>query len=179
MNATAEQTFEDVDISVPESNGDYETIPAGVYSARLVTFTTVDKPDWKIKGEEGEDRQQWEWGFVIMGGDYDGTTLKAWSNRSWHPKSTAHKWAAALLGVPELPVGSGMSTKQLANKACQLWVVEIEKKNGDLMNKVEKVLPTPKPRQRQQAQERPTVPQRTVTLPPEEGIGDDPLWPGN
>lgn len=151
MNATEEKVlaFDDLDIDVP-TGGDFETIPAGMYNARLVGFTVTDKPDWKLTGEEGEDKQQWEWTFELVDGDYQGTRLKNYTNRSWHEKANAHKHAAALLGVPTLPVGVGMSTRQLAGKPCQVWVIEkgTKKDPNDLRNYVDKVTPMPTPRMR-------------------------------
>lgn len=155
MNATTEEktlAFDDLDIEVPAAGGDFETIPAGMYNARLVGFTVTDKPDWKLTGEEGEDKQQWQWTFEITEGDYAGTRLVEFTNRTWHEKAKAHKHAAALMGVPTLPVGMGMSTRQFAGRTCQVWVVEKESKKspGTFRNYVEKVTPTPQPRMRPQ-----------------------------
>lgn len=154
--------FEDVEMEPPEGGGNFETIPAGMYPARLIGFTTCDKPDWKLTGEEGEDRQQWKWTFQIEGGDYDGWKLDEYTNRTWHERAKAHKHAAALLGVPELPVGQGLSTKVLAGKTCQLWVIEkgTKKDPNDLRNYIDKVVPTPTARMRPQT--RPQAPQGTV-----------------
>ena len=165
MNAT----FEDVEMEPPANGSSYETIPAGMYPARLVGFTTCDKPDWKLTGEEDEDKQQWQWVFEITDGEYAGLKINEYTNRSWHEKAKAHKHAAALLGVPELPVGQGLSTKTLANRTCQILVIEkgTKKDPNDLRNYVDKVLPTPAPRQRAQrpaqpAQDSPAVKQVVV-----------------
>lgn len=147
-----ENTVEDLNIEVPVSGADFEAIPEGVYPARLVGFRTVDKPDWKLKGEENEDKEQWVWRFEITGGgEYAGVVLQDYTNRSWHPKSKAHKHAAALFGVPELTPDVAVSTGQLAGRACQLWVIEKDIK-GTMRNFIDKVTPAPKPRQRQQPQ---------------------------
>jgi hypothetical protein len=153
MNATDEKTdvVEDIEIEVP-TTASFETMPPGTYNAKLVGLKVVPKPDWKLKGEEGEDREQWEWTFMVTDGDYAGSRLKDFTNRTWHERAKAHKHAAALLGVPTLPVGVGMSTGQLAGKTCQLWVTEVEsKKNpGEFRNYIDKVTPTPTPRMRPQ-----------------------------
>ncbi len=148
-----ETAFEDIDIMVPQSGSDYLTIPAGIYNARLVGFKTLDKPDWKLKGEEGEDLQQWEWTFEVTDGEYQGTRIADWTNRVWGERAKAHAHAAALLGVPTLPVGVGMSTGQLAGKPCQIWVIEKPtKKDATIFrNYIEKVTPLPQARQRRNA----------------------------
>jgi hypothetical protein len=154
MNATAtEPTFEDMAIDVPEPGQDREIMPSGIYNGKLVGLKTVAKPDWMLNGEdEDEDREQWQWTWEIVDGDWQGQRLSAYTNRSWHEKANAHKYAAALLGVPTLPVGVGMSTGQLAGKTCQLWITERAKKNdpNSQYNKVDKVTPTPSPRMRSQ-----------------------------
>jgi hypothetical protein len=167
MNDT--QDFVDVAIEVPQNGADYETIPEGVYPARLVGFKVTEKPEWALKGEEGEDREQWAWRFEITGNGAEGVPLTDYTNRSWHPKSKAHKHAAALLGVPELTPDVAISTRQLAGKPCQLWVVEKQTKKGDLRNYIDKVTPAPKPRQRaQQAAQQPAVKRVQV-----QGLPDD------
>lgn len=153
MNSTEtkEETFEDVDMEPPE-NSAFMTIPAGAYMARLIGFKTTDKPDWKLTGEEGEDKQQWEWTFQVTEGEYAETSLKEYTNRTWHEKAKAHKHAAALLGVPALPVGMGMTTRQLAGKPCQIFVIEkgTKKDPNDLRNYIDRVGPVPTPRMRPQ-----------------------------
>lgn len=163
MNAT-EETFEDIAMDVPASGEDFFTIPPGMYPAKLVGLKVVPKPDWKLTGEEETDDQknQIQWTFQIQGGDYDGVKLSDYTNISWHPKATAHKHAAALLGVPELAVGVGSSTRQLAGRTCQIWVVEKTNKKGDQRNYVEKVTPTPTPRMRPQT--RSAAPQGTKAV---------------
>lgn len=153
MNATATEdrtdVVEDEEIIVPESTP-FLTIPPGVYTAALVGFKTVDKPAWRLKGEEDEDRQQWRWVFRITEGEYAGTELQEFTNRTWHEKAKAHKHAAALLGVPTLTPGIGLSTRALAGKVCQLWVTEVESKKeaGQFRNYVDKATPMPTPRMR-------------------------------
>lgn len=167
---TVQDAFEDVSIEVPVST-EFETIPAGVYSARLIGFTTCDKPDWALKGEEDEDKQQWKWTLEITDGDYAGTRLTEYTNRTWHEKGKAHRHAAALLNLPMLPVNQTGSTKQLANKPCQIWVVEKPTKKDPSVyrNYVDKILPVPAPRQRPTRAPQPlqatTTPDPAVTLP--------------
>lgn len=156
---TQENTVEDMEIVVPDSGGEVWTIPAGAYPAELVRLKRVPKPDWKLKGTEetDDDKHQLEWGFRITSGEYEGVVLTDYTNISWHPKATAHKHAAALLGVPELAIGVGLSTGQLKGKPCQIWVIEkpLKNKPDEFRNYVEKVtiqsVARPRP-QRQQAE---------------------------
>jgi hypothetical protein len=160
--------FVDVAIEVPQNGGDYEVIPEGVYPARLIGLKVVDKPEWKLKGEEGEDKQQFAWRFEVTQGDCAGVVLTDYTNRSWHPKANAHKHAAALLGVPEITPEVAVSTKALAGRPCQLWVIEKEIK-GAQRNFIDKVTPAPKPRMKpQQTAGRPTVPRVQVPGLPED-----------
>ncbi len=162
MNNTATETqsdelvFEDEEVTVPESGGDFATIPAGVYNAKLVGFKREPKPDWKLKGDEDENgKQQFKWTWIVTDGEFSGTYLTDWTNISWHEKATSHKYAAALLGVPTLPVGVGMSTRSLAGRTCQLWVTETPTKKDPSVfrNYVDKCTPTPTPRMRPQKEQ--------------------------
>lgn len=169
-----ELLFEDEELIVPDAGIDFPTIPAGVYTGKLVGFRREPKPDWKLKGDEDENgKQQFKWTFVVTDGEYAGTDLVSWTNISWHEKSTAHKYGAALLGVPTLPVGVGMSTRQFAGRSCQLWVTEMPKKNDPTVfwNRVDKVLPLPAPRQRPQ---KPTE-QRQREAVPRQQLPDYPV----
>lgn len=151
MNATVEETIEDMDIVVPTSNEDFELVPQGIYAAALVGLKVVPKPDWLLTGEETEEQKnQLHWTFQIQGGDFDGVKLSDFTNVTWHPKATAHKHAAALFGVPELTPGIATSTRQLAGRVCQIWVVEKKNKKGEDRNYIDKATPLPVPRQRPQ-----------------------------
>lgn len=173
MNGTKDElAFDDVEVNVNTSEPQ-ETIPAGVYNARLVGFKSeVKKPDWKITGAEGEDIYQYEWTLEITDGEFEGMRFRDFTNRTFHEKATAGKYAAALLGVPTLLPGMVDSTRALAGKTCQMWLVEVESKKvpGDFRNYIDKLLPTPSARnrpQRAQAQAQPAV--KRVIVP---GLGD-------
>lgn len=147
-----ELAFDDVDINVP-SSAPQETIPAGVYTARLVGFKSdVPKPEWRLTGAEGEDTLQYEMTLEITEGEYAGMRFRDYMNRTFHEKATAGKYAAALLGVPTLTPGMVQSTGQLAGKVCQMWIVEKESKKtpGEFRNYIDKLLPLPVARQRPQ-----------------------------
>jgi len=85
----------------------------------------------------------------------------------WYSVDEAHKHAAALLGVPEIPTGQGLSTRALGGKTCQLWVVEVEsKKNpGEFRNYIDRVTPTPSPRLRPAKNQQVTAARPAVQLP--------------
>ena len=152
--ANQELAFDEVEMEVPSAGGDYETIPAGVYPATLIGFRVVDKPDWKLTGDEGEDKQQWEWTFEIPPGEYQNVSLAEsvrltdWTNRTLHEKATAHKHTAALLGLSRLEPSVTVKMKLLRGKSCQLWVTEkaTKKDPNTLRNFIDKVTPAPKPR---------------------------------
>lgn len=147
-----ELAFDDVEINV-NTGTPQETVPAGVYPARLVGFKAeVKKPDWKLTGAEGEDIYQYEWTLEVIDGECTGMRFKDFTNRTFHEKATAGKYAAALLGVPILLPGMVQSTGMLAGKTCQMWLVEVESKKtpGEYRNYVDKLLPTPSPRNRPQ-----------------------------
>lgn len=150
---TQEYTIEDMEIEVPEAP-EFYTVPPGMYNAVLVKLKRIPKPAWKLKGDEetDDDKHQIEWGFRITGGEDDGIIITDFTNLTWHPKATAHKHAAALLGVPELAVGVGLSTGELANKPCQIWVIEksLKDKPKELRNYIREVTPMPTPRMRPQ-----------------------------
>jgi hypothetical protein len=151
--ATKQDVVEDVAIDVPEAP-EFFTIPAGIYNVRLVGFKTVPKPSWKLTGEEDEDKEQYEWVLEIIDGEWVGMRFTDYTNRTFHPKATAHKHAAALLGVPELVPGVHSGTGALAGRTCQMWLTEKPIKNGDkkgeMRNWIDKLQPMPTPRMRPQ-----------------------------
>jgi hypothetical protein len=143
--ATLEHEVDDIDISPPQSNGDYEVIPAGVYDAKLVGFKESLKPDWKVVSDREkypdkvEDLYEWVWSFEL---DVDGEKrqLRGYTSRTWHEKSNGAKFAATLLGKPKLDGRERTSTRKLIGLPCQLWVVESEKGT----NYIKQVLPAKK-----------------------------------
>lgn len=139
--------IDDVEFIVPET-GDFETMPAGAYPAKLIGFQIVDKPEWKLTGADGEDKQQWKWTYEVTDPEWEGKKLDNFTSRSLHPMSNGHKHAAALLGVPELHTGMG-STKMLIGRACQLIVIEKANTKGEARNYINSILPAPKPRHRE------------------------------
>ena len=128
MNATDEKIIEDYQVNVPEPAA-VELIPRGMYNVRLVKFKREPKPDWKFVGVDqtaltADERDQFVWGFEIIEGPHQGFVLYDFTNITWHPKSNAHKYAAALMGVPEIEPGTGFRTSQLAGRTCTLVVIE-------------------------------------------------------
>lgn len=133
---------EDIPIDVPTGGGEpQEVIQEGIYQGRLVRLKVVDKPEWKLKGEENEDRQQWEWVFEIVGGKHAGHKLSDYTNRTFHEKATAHKHAAALLGVEHLDPRQHASTGILAGLVGNLWVVKKKNTKGEFRNYIDKITP--------------------------------------
>lgn len=141
--------IDDIAIEPPEST-DYESLPTGAYMGKLVAFKVIDKPEWKIqaellrKPEKEPDREQWTWQFEVIDGEFAGITITDYTNRSWHERSKAAAHACALLDVPALPRGQGLSTGKLIGRPCQVWVVAKEKDDGSSRSYVDKVLPLPK-----------------------------------
>lgn len=130
---------EDIPIDVPTGGGEQEAIPEGIYQGRLIRLKVVEKPEWKLKGEEGEDRQQFEWVFEITAGKHQGHRLNDYTNRTFHEKATAHKHAAALLGVDRLDPRVHTGTGMLAGRVGNLWVIKKKTQKGDIRNYIDKI----------------------------------------
>src|SRR5690242_14579861 len=102
-NTTTVAEFEDIEFTASQGQ-DYTTIPEDDYILELIGFKTTEKPAQRIEFEaqqkkksiEEIDAYQWEWLWCVADGEYTGETLKDWTNRSWHEKSTAGIYAAAL-----------------------------------------------------------------------------------
>lgn len=148
--------FDDIPIDVPEGP-EFEAIPSGAYVARLISFKVEDKPQWKIEKQERQemakdpdkrklpiDPRQHVWTFEITEDGWEGQKLSAWVNYSFHENSNSGKHIAALLDIPKVRPDMGLTTKALIGKPCQIFVTEYEGKNY-----IDKVLPAPKPRQRE------------------------------
>ena len=142
---TLEHEVDDIEISPPLSGEDRETIPAGVYDAKLIGFKESLKPDWKVVSDREkypdkvEDLYEWVWTFEL---DADGEKRqqRGYTSRTWHEKSNGAKFAATLLGKPKLDGRERTSTRKLIGLPCQLWVVESEKGT----NYIKQVLPAKK-----------------------------------
>jgi hypothetical protein len=144
--------YEVLDVPIePPAEGDFEEIPSGIYPGTLVGFRQVEKPAWKIqaellrKPEKEPDKLQWQWNFeaIVEGAP---VSIADYSNRSWHSRSKAAAHACALLDMPVLPVGAGLSTQKLVGRACQIWIVEKPRDDGSSRSYIDKVLPVPKKR---------------------------------
>lgn len=134
--------FEDVEIDVPTgSDTPYEAIPEDLYTVKLVGFKTVDKPEYKLKGEEGEDRKQWAWTVEIVDGPFAGKRFTDYTNRTWHEKATANHHAAAFLGKKTLEEPQGMTTRQLMYKVCRADIIVALNKKNEERNYIKELRP--------------------------------------
>ncbi len=142
------QEVEDIEMVIPTGGADREVIPAGVYPAICTRIYTDSIPEWKAAYQTNPDPEgkQWGWVFTLQGGDYDGMTFAAYTTRTLHPKSNAHKYALALMGVKELAPGQSFSSKALIGLPCRIALSDTNAK-GEPKNYIDKVLPrrTPKP----------------------------------
>jgi hypothetical protein len=188
--------FEDIEFSAPPPR-DFTTIPEDDYVLECIGFTTVDKPPHVIESEavkkkktvEEIDPQQWEWLFKVAEGKFAGETLKDWTNRTWHEKSSAGIYAAALAGLEKYDraamIARGFaSTRALLGKQLKATVVEVERTEGVFRNYINnpRRLPVhsdrPRPQRNQTAQntfddDKPAVPH--IQLP--DDIFDDNYQP--
>lgn len=146
MSKAVEEIAEDIEMTVPENGGDREVIPAGVYPAICTRIYTDDVPDWKQAYQTNPDpeNKQWAWVFTLSGGDYDGMTFASYTTRTLHPKSNAHKYALAIMGVKELAPGQSFSSKALIGLPCRLALSDTNAK-GEPKNYIDKVLPRRNP----------------------------------
>jgi hypothetical protein len=141
----------DIPIEPPDEE-DREVIPTGAYIGRLVSFGVVEKPAWKIQSDmlhhpdKEPDKAQWAWEFEITEGDFAEAKISDFTSRSWHSKSKASSHACALLNVPILPRGQGLSTSRLVGLPCQIWIEAKENQKGEERSYIDKVLPLPKRR---------------------------------
>ena len=177
----ATEPVDEIDVEPPEDTGqEYEEIPTGAYVGKLTGFKIVDRPAWLVAADAAKfpdkdpDGAQWQWQFEVVEGGYAGEHITKWTNRSWHERSNGGKIAAAILGVPKLERGIKLSTRDLMEKPCQIWVVgPIEKPDGTISHsRIDKVLPMPKER-------RPRAPQQApqpASAPPATDMDDDADW---
>lgn len=147
MDATATQPqealeFDDVEFTA-QSEQDWTTIPEDDYILEVVGYRVVDKPAYVIEREalqkkkplEAIDPQQWEWTWEVAEGEFKGEQVKDWTNRTWHEKSSAGIYAAALAGLEKydraamVDKGYG-SMRALMNKRIKAFVTETETKEG-------------------------------------------------
>lgn len=152
MSTPTNPGYEALDVPIePPAEAEYEEIPSGIYMGTLVGFRQVEKPAWKLqaellrKPEKEPDNLQWQWSFEAT---VEGvaTPISDYTNRSWHSRSKAASYACALLDVPILPIGSGLSTQKLIGRPCQIWIIEKAREDGSTRSYIDKILPPAKRR---------------------------------
>lgn len=168
---TKELVFDDVEFEGGAELPERETIPEDTYQAVLVGFRSdVDKPDWKQQQELANlvrknpdatladvDPKQYEFVFEISAGEYAGTRLAQYANRTFHEKSTAGKIAAALMGMDTFMrsvLQAQGGTRILKGKPCRIDVVEKATKRdpNELRNYIQDVKRIPPKRNRETTQ---------------------------
>lgn len=132
--------MDEITWEVPTDSGrEFEVLPEDSYPATLWAVKTVDKPEWKLEGTEGEDRQQWEFIFEVQDPDYQGARLSSYINRSLHPKSNGFRYVVPLLA--RAPVaGETVRFSELVGRPCKITVKIKEKIDGTKYNKITDVL---------------------------------------
>ena len=197
MNGTSDEAkeleFDDVEFEGGAESAPVETVPEDTYYAKLVGFrASVDKPDWKIDSDllkeqkkhpattrEDIDPKQYEFTFEISAGEYAGTRLTMFANRTFHERSTAGMVAAALMGMDKF-VRSVMQaqggTRILYNKPCRIDVVERAGRldpdsKRNYVNAVKR-MPPPRPQKEQVSRQREAVPRQQLAGYPSDDDGD-------
>ncbi|OGO27116.1 MAG: hypothetical protein A2W33_07045 [Chloroflexi bacterium RBG_16_52_11] len=118
----------------------YEAIEAGVYQAKIADVEDV--PD-------GQFGPQLKFTFLVDGFEPE-VKLLAWASKKFSDKSKLLKWTEAALG--RLPADAAFDSDLLIGKSVQLNVILKTTASGEV-NRVDDVLPLPRPvnQQRRQA----------------------------
>jgi hypothetical protein len=153
---TPENTETDDDILgfVPEPNtngGEYTLLEDDDYAGflrdikvvpktleQIARDTTREAEQAKKDGREPRtvDTHEHEWLFELTEEGYEGHTIRSWTSRSFHPRSTGYAYASVLYGR-DLEPTERVKKSLLVNAPCRVKVGHYEKKDGTVRNKVE------------------------------------------
>lgn len=160
MNDTLEKTdeFLDIDFGKSGGDGDYETVPKGMYDLVIIDLSSRKKSEPKRRSDlalkqrekptavlEDIDEYQWIWTYRIEGGEYEGMTLTDKTTRSFGERSNAGKIAAAALGMKKYDKVLAMEharlagvtgSKVLLGKRVTAFVTEDEDAQGRMWNNI-------------------------------------------
>ena len=128
-----------------------QTLPEDVYVVALLA----------VEAHSGAYGEQLVWQLQVAEGEYEGATLKAWTNASTAINSKAVKWASAFAGRP-LRQGEEIDLLALVGKRARAVVNQKQATNGNIYARVTDILPLPQKRVQAQVAPRPAPTQVRV-----------------
>jgi ribonuclease HI len=112
-----------------------QTLPEDVYVVALLS----------VEEQEGAYGEQFVWQLQVAEGEYEGATLKAWTNASTAVNSKAVKWASAFAGRP-FRQGEEIDLQALVGRRARAVVSQKLAQNGNTYARVTDILPSKKER---------------------------------
>jgi hypothetical protein len=112
-----------------------QTLPEDVYVVALLA----------VEAQNGAFGEQLVWQLQVAEGEYEGATLKAWTNASTAVNSKAVKWASAFAGRP-FRQGEEIDLLALVGKRARAVVSQKQGQNGNTYARVTDILPSKKER---------------------------------
>ena len=109
-----------------------QTLPEDVYVVALLA----------VEAQNGAYGEQFVWQLQVAEGEYEGATLKAWTNASTAVNSKAVKWASAFAGRP-FHQGEEIDLLALVGKRARAVVNQKQATNGNIYARVTDILPLP------------------------------------
>ena len=128
-----------------------QTLPEDVYVVALLA----------VEAQNGAYGEQLVWQLQVAEGEYEGATLKAWTNASTAVNSKAVKWASAFAGRP-FRQGEEIDLLALVGKRARAVVNQKQATNGNIYARVTDILPLPQKRVQAQVAPRPAPTQVRV-----------------
>jgi hypothetical protein len=107
-----------------------QTLPEDVYVVALLA----------VEAQNGAYGEQFVWRLQVAEGEYEGATLKAWTNASTAVNSKAVKWASAFAGRP-FRQGEEIDLLALVGKRARAVVSQKQGQNGNIYARVTDILP--------------------------------------
>ena len=107
-----------------------QNLPEDVYAVKLLS----------VEEQDGAYGKQLVWQLQVAGGEYAGTTLKAWSNSTSALNSKTIKWASAFAGRP-LRAGEEIDLRALVGNHARAVVGQRQAQNGNTYARVTDILP--------------------------------------
>jgi len=112
-----------------------QTLPEDVYVVALLA----------VEAQNGAYGEQFVWQLQVAEGEYEGATLKAWTNASTAVNSKAVKWASAFAGRP-FRQGEEIDLQALVGRRARAVVSQKLAQNGNTYARVTDILPSKKER---------------------------------
>jgi ribonuclease HI len=131
-----------------------QTLPEDVYVVALLA----------VEAQNGAYGEQLVWQLQVAEGEYEGATLKAWTNASTAVNSKAVRWASAFAGRP-FRQGEEIDLLALVGKRARAVVNQKQATNGNIYARVTDILPLPQKRVLAQAPTQMRVKDNMVAVP--------------